>query len=244
MNTFLVALLLGLWSGVAMVLNLTGLGVRTALLSGVIAGLLVGDPGLGFEIGAKCLLMSVGFYTYGGATVPDYVTGAMFGTVIAAESGNADAGLVTAASLSLLMTQMDILGRASTTVFQHLADKALANNSIAKFEMWTLAGTLPWILSRLVPVFVGVLAVDALAGIATAADSIKWVSNGLAVVGKALPAVGFALLLSYMDIKKYWPFMIVGYVMFAYMGVGTLGLALVGAAAGALYIGTAKGGAQ
>ena len=47
-----------------------------------------------------------------------------------------------------------------------------------------------------------------------------------------------------MDIKKYWPFMIVGYVMFAYMGVGTLGLALVGAAAGALYIGTAKGGAQ
>ena len=244
MNTFLVALLLGLWSGVAMVLNLTGLGVRTALLSGVIAGILVGDPALGFEIGATCLLMSVGFYTYGGATVPDYVTGAMFGTVIAAESGSLDVGLATAASLSLLMTQMDILGRASTTVFQHLADKALANNSIAKFELWTLAGTLPWILSRAVPVFVGVLAVDALAGIAAAADSIAWVSNGLAVVGKALPAVGFALLLSYMDIKKYWPFMIVGYVMFAYMGVGTLGLALVGAAAGALYIGAAKGGAQ
>jgi PTS system mannose-specific IIC component len=244
MNTFLVALLLGLWSGVAMVLNLTGLGVRTALLSGVIAGLLVGDPGLGFEIGATCLLMSVGFYTYGGATVPDYVTGAMFGTVIAAESGSLDVGLATAASLSLLMTQMDILGRASTTVFQHLADKALADNSIAKFEAWTLAGTLPWILSRAVPVFVGVLAVDALAGIAAAATSIAWVSNGLAVVGKALPAVGFALLLSYMDIKKYWPFMIVGYVMFAYMGVGTLGLALVGAAAGALYIGAAKGGAQ
>ena len=244
MNTLLVALLLGLWSGVAMVLNLTGLGVRTALLSGVIAGLLVGDPGLGFEIGATCLLMSVGFYTYGGATVPDYVTGAMFGTVIAAESGDLNVGLATAASLSLLMTQMDILGRASTTVFQHLADKALADNNIAKFEAWTLAGTLPWILSRAIPVFVGVLAVDALAGIAAAATSIAWVSNGLAVVGKALPAVGFALLLSYMDIKKYWPFMIVGYVMFAYMGVGTLGLALVGAAAGALYIGSAKGGAQ
>lgn len=244
MNTILVALILGLWSGIAMVLNLTGLGVRTALLSGVIAGLAVGDVALGFEIGATCLLMSVGFYTYGGATVPDYVTGAMFGTVIAAESGSLDVGLATAASLSLLMTQMDILGRASTTVFQHLADAALAKNSIAKFEFWTLAGTLPWILSRAVPVFVGVLAVDALAGIAAAATSIVWVSNGLAVVGKALPAVGFALLLSYMDIKKYWPFMIVGYVMFAYMGVGTLGLALVGAAAGALYIGTAKGGAQ
>lgn len=245
MNTFMIALLLGLWSGVSMVLNLTGIGVRTALLSGVIAGVLVGNVELGFEIGATCLLMSVGFYTYGGATVPDYVTGAMFGTVIAAESGDVNVGLATAASLSLLMTQMDILGRASTTVFQHLADKALANNSIAKFEMWTLAGTIPWILSRLVPVFVGVLLVDGLAGIAAAATNIEWVSNGLAVVGRALPAVGFALLLSYMDIKKYWPFMVIGYVMFAYMGVGTLGLAIVGAAAGALYIGNVKtGGAE
>ena len=71
----------------------------------------------------------------------------------------------------------------------------------------------------------------------------KWFTDGLAVVGRALPAVGFALLLSYMDIKKYWPFMIVGYVLFAYMSVPTIGLALVGAAAGFLYT-TKKGGAQ
>lgn len=245
MNTFLVALLLGLWSGIAMVLDLSGIGVRNALLSGVIAGVLVGDVSLGFEVGATCLLMSVGFYTYGGATIPDYVTGAMFGTVIAAESGSLDVGLATAATLSLLMTQMDILGRASTTVFQHLADKALADNNIKRFELWTLMGTLPWCLSRLIPVFIGVLLVDSLAGFAAAAASIQWVSDGLAVVGRALPAVGFALLLSYMDIKKYWPFMVIGYVMYAYMGVGTIGLAIVGAAAGFLYMGNAQtGGAE
>ena len=243
MNTFLVALLLGLWSGVSMVLNLTGLGVRTALLSGVISGLVVGDVALGFEIGATCLLMSVGYYTYGGATTPDYITGAIFGVVVAKNTGSYDVGLAIAITLSLLMTQMDILGRASTTVFQHLADAALAKNNIKSFELWTVLGTLPWILSRFVPVFVGILLVDQLEGFANFATSIEWISNGLSVVGKALPAVGFALLLSYMDIKKYWPFMIVGYVLFAYMGVGTLGLALIGAAAGALYISN-QGGAQ
>ena len=243
MNTFLVALLLGLWSGVSMVLNLTGLGVRTALLSGVISGLVVGDVALGFEIGATCLLMSVGYYTYGGATTPDYVTGAIFGVVVAKNTGSYDVGLAISITLSLLMTQMDILGRASTTVFQHLADAALAENNIKKFEIWTVLGTLPWIASRFVPVFVGILLVDQLEGFANFATSVAWVSNGLAVVGKALPAVGFALLLSYMDIKKYWPFMIVGYVLFAYMGVGTIGLALIGAAAGALYISN-QGGAQ
>ena len=203
MNTFLVALLLGLWSGVSMVLNLTGLGVRTALLSGVISGLVVGDVALGFEIGATCLLMSVGYYTYGGATTPDYITGAIFGVVVAKNTGSYDVGLAIAITLSLLMTQMDILGRASTTVFQHLADAALAKNNIKSFELWTVLGTLPWIFSRFVPVFVGILLVDQLEGFANFATSIAWISNGLSVVGKALPAVGFALLLSYMDIKEH-----------------------------------------
>ena len=236
MNTLVVAFLLGLWSGISMVLDLSGLGVRTSLLSGVLAGLVVGDVGLGFEIGATCLLMSVGYYTYGGATIPDYVTGSIFGVVVAKNTGSYDVGLTIAVTLSLLMTQMDILGRASTTVFQHLADKALADNKIKKFEMWTIMGTLPWALSRFIPVFLGILLVDQLEGFANFATSIEWVSNGLRIVGKALPAVGFALLLSYMDIKKYWPFMLIGYVLFAYMNVGTIGIAIVGAAAGALYI--------
>ena len=64
--------------------------------------------------------------------------------------------------------------------------------------------------------------------------------NGLAVIGKALPAVGFALLLSYMDIKGYWPFLLLGYALFAFMGVPTLGLALIGIAAGALFTGKAR----
>lgn len=243
MNTLFVAVMLGLWAGVSMVLNLSGIGIRTALISGIIAGFLMGDVQMGFQVGATCTLMGVGYYTYGGATIPDYVTGAMFGTVAAVNSGNYDVGLTIAVALSLLMTQMDILGRASTTVFQHLADKALAENNIKKMEMWTLAGTLPWALSRFIPVFLGVLLIDQIQVFADFATSVQWISNGLSVAGKALPAVGFALLLTYMDVKKYWPFMVIGYVMFAYMGVGTLGLAIIGAAAGALYTAN-MGGAE
>ena len=54
----------------------------------VIAGLCVGDVALGFQIGAQCLLLSVGYYTYGGATTPDYVTGSMFGVVVAKATGS------------------------------------------------------------------------------------------------------------------------------------------------------------
>lgn len=243
MNTFLLATLLGLWSGIAMVFNLMGLGLRTSLINGIMAGVLVGDVALGFEIGATTTLMGIGFYTYGGATIPDYVTGAIFGVVAGQRTGDSAIGLTVAITLSLLMTQMDILGRATTTVFQHAGDKALAENKLGAFEAWTLAGSIPWILSRAVPVFIGIMLADNLSVLADFSTNFKWFTDGLAVVGRALPAVGFALLLSYMDIKKYWPFMIVGYVLFAYMSVPTIGLALVGAAAGFLYT-TKKGGAQ
>jgi len=238
----MLGIVLGLWNGVSMVLNLSGIGVRTTLITGVIAGACVGDINMGFQIGATCLLMSIGFYTYGGATIPDYITGTLFGTVIAAKSGDYSTGLTVAVALALLMTQMDILGRASTTVFQHLGDAALAQNNIKKFEAVTLAGVLPWALSRMIPVVLGMLLLDQIQVLTDFATKVTWIQNGLSVVGGLLPAVGFALLLSYMDLTKYWPFLILGFVLYAYAGMGTIALALVGLAAGGLMMGV--GGAK
>ena len=134
MNTVLLAVLLGLWNGVGMVISLSGINFRNALYSGLITGLLVGDVALGFQVGAACLLMSIGFYTFGGATVPDYITGAIFGVIAGKQAGSYEYGLTMATLLGLLMTQMDILGRSTTTVFQHKADSALAANNIPSFE--------------------------------------------------------------------------------------------------------------
>lgn len=244
MNTFLLALLLGTLNGLSIVLGLSGCPIPfgSALSNGLITGLLVGDPMTGLSVGSQCLLYGIGYYTYGGATTPNFTTGAMFGTVVAAQSGSLDSGLAVAVSIALLMSEMDILGRSTTTVFQHLGDKALANNNIKKFETWTLLGVTPWFLSRFLPVFLGMLMIGEVSKLAEFANRIQWIANGLAAVGKILPAVGFALLLSYMDLRHYWPFAIIGFILFAYCGVGTLGLALVGLAAGVLYTGLNKTG--
>ncbi|MDD2591908.1 MAG: PTS sugar transporter subunit IIC [Erysipelotrichaceae bacterium] len=242
MNVFLLATILAVFAAFLSVTQSMGFGLRTPLIGGIFTGLMVGDVNLGFEIGATTTLMSIGFYTYGGATIPNYVVGAIFGVVAAAKTGDSTIGLTIAVTLALLMTQMDILRRASATIFQHLADGALAKNNIRTFELWTLGGMIPKILADGLPVFIGVLLADNLTVLAEFSSSVKWFTDGLAIVGKALPAVGFALLLTYMNIKSFWPFMILGYVLFAYIGVPTVGLALVGAAAGFLF--TVKKGAQ
>ena len=210
-------------------------GIYNPLLFGVFTGLLVGDVKLGLEVGATAALLDIGFYTYGGATTPDYNIGAMFGTVVYKQSGSLEQGLLVATVVGLLISWFDIFGRGVTTVFQHGGDRALANKDIKSFERWHLLGTMGWFWSRFIPVFIGMLFIDRYQVIADFIANYAWIKNGLVVIGKALPAVGFALLLSYMDIKNFWPFMLIGYALYAFMGVPTLGLAILGIALGYLF---------
>jgi PTS system mannose-specific IIC component len=210
-------------------------GLYIPLLFAFITGLIIGDPATGLKVGAACTLMALGFYTYGGATTPDYNVGAMFGVIIAAQTNDITQGITVGSIIALLMAWFDILGRGATTVFQHGGDRALARNDVGAFERWHLSGTISWFLSRAIPVFIGALLINRYVVIQNFVDNYAWIKMGLQAIGKSLPAVGFALLLSYMDIKRYWPFLLLGYALFAFMKVPTLGLAIIGIGAAALF---------
>jgi PTS system mannose-specific IIC component len=247
-STLLLAFFLALFTGVTIVVISLGVNIWAPLFYGLVAGIVTGDINLGLQVGSFCALMAIGFYTYGGATMPDYSIGAIFGVfvakqVLAAGSTLQDAmgqAATVATAIALLMSLFDILGRGSTTIFQHGGDRALAKRNLASFQRWHLAGTIPWGLSRAIPVFIGMLFIERYQVVANFIDNLVWFKNGLGVVGSALPAVGFALLLSYMEITTYWPYMLVGYVLFAFMGVPTVGLAIIGVAAAGLYMKSKK----
>ena len=241
------AFILALITGVSIVVVGLGFNMWAPLFYGVIGGLFVGNLELGLYVGSICALLAIGFYTYGGATMPDFSIGAIFGVFMASQTLTkgastaemqlaVDMALPIVAAIALLMSLFDIAGRASTTVFQHGGDAALAKRNVASFERWHLAGTIPWALSRAVPVFIGMLFINQYEVLAATIDQFEWLQNGLAVVGASLPAVGFALLISYMDIKTYWPYLLAGYVLFAFLGLPTVALAIIGVAAAGIYM--------
>ncbi|HEY3366660.1 MAG TPA: PTS sugar transporter subunit IIC [Symbiobacteriaceae bacterium] len=234
-----VALVLAVWAYISIVLVLgPGLWMGEALVAGAITGLVVGNVQLGLQIGATLTLMSLGMWTYGGATMPDWMTGAILGTAIGALKGgpNAlEAGLAVAIPASILMTQLDVLGRAVTTVFIHGADRAIEKGNTKAITAWHLWGHVPWGLTRAIPVF---LAIWLGAGpVQKVIDNMPaWFMKGMTVTGHLLPALGFALLLGQLPIKKYWPFLLIGFVLFAYFKMPLTGIAILAVAIGALYI--------
>lgn len=57
-----------------------------------------------------------------------------------------------------------------------------------------------------------------------------WLLAGFKNAGNMLPAIGFAILLRSMNIKGNFQYVIIGFVLFAYFGIGALGAALIGIA--------------
>lgn len=217
-------------------------GIYTPLFAATFTGLLMGDLPLGLTVGATLQLMTLGVATYGGATVPDYLSGAIMGTAYAIISGQgAEYGIGLAIPIGLLLTQMDILGRMSNSFFQHYADRCAENGDWRGVERANVLGILPWALSRVIPVAVGLIfgemVVEGINAIIPA-----WFMTGLKTAGAILPAMGMAILMRYLPIKKYWPYFVVGFVLIAFGGGNytIMAAALVGLAMAALHLSKAK----
>ena len=227
MNTFTLALVLALFVAIMDLDWWSELNISSPLVYGIVTGLIMGDMATGFQVG--------------GATVPDYRIGSIFGVVAAIETGDYNIGIVIATVLVLLLMQTNILARTINTLLLHAGERALASNNIKRFEWCHLSGIFVWMLCDAVPVFIGVMLKGNLSVISDFAERFEWFTNGLQVMGAALPSVGMALLLSYMDVKNYWPYLFLGFLLFAYLNIPILGIAVFGIAAGGLYIKQLKG---
>ena len=58
----------------------------------------------------------------------------------------------------------------------------------------------------------------------------EWLTGGLSVAGGLLPAVGIAILLRYLPVKKYISFLLLGFFLAAYLSVPMVGVAIFGVA--------------
>lgn len=238
MSPILTAILLAIFAYLC-VIDILGptlfLGFRP-LIAGFGAGLIVGDVQTGMLIGGTLELMALGVYTYGGATVPDYTVGAILGTYFG-KGGNFELGLTLAIPAALLLTQVDILNRFLNFVFIHRADRYAEEGNYKAFDrMMVWESHIIWGLSRAIPVFLAVaFGEGAVMSVSGFFDANPWFNQGMAVTGGLLPALGFAMLLKFLPVEKYPAFLLAGFVMFAYLNMPLVGIALAAVAIALVY---------
>lgn len=216
------------------------LGVSTAVSqpvwAGLITGIVMGNPTAGLLIGGSMQLTVLGVGTFGGASKIDANSGTVLATAFSIGLGMDPEQAIAAIAVPVasLMIQMDIIGRFCNTFFAHRIDKNIEEMNYGAIERNFLLGSVPWMLSRALPVF---LALQFGGGIvedivAVLNGDLKWLGDGLSVAGAVMPAVGFAILLRYLPVKKHLPYLILGFVITALFTTIFSGLQILGGGVG------------
>jgi len=210
------------------------LGLNRPLFAGFFAGLIMGNVTLGLAIGATLQLMVLGVATFGGSSIPDFMSAALIGTALSVIAGEGmEFGIGLAVPVGMLLIQLDVFARFLNTFIQHKADTYAEKCELEKIERIHLLGLFTWGLSRALPVaiflFFGNEITQTLINVMPV-----WLLSGLKVAGGLLPAVGIAILLKYLPTKKYIPYVLFGFLLAAYLNVPMLGVAIAGAAFAAL----------
>ncbi len=199
------------------------------LLRSVATGIIMGDYATGLAMGGTYELMNIGLNPLGESAVPNYNLGAIVGTFYAITVDSAT-GTAMGIVVATLATMLNTFSYYPSLIFKSLMEKALQNHNWKMVQVWEIINWIPaWIIGTAIPVAVVCGAGQALAE-ALISYIPDWLTNGFTVAGNALPALGFAIVLRSMSVSKNFEYLIIGFVLYAYMGVDTVGAALVGGA--------------
>lgn len=194
----------------------------SAVFSGMITGLIMGDLQTGLFIGGSMQLTVLGVGTFGGASRIDANSGTLVATAFAVGVGmNPETALAAiGVPVAAILVYTDIAGRFANTFFGHMCDADIEKMNWGAYNVHYLLGAVSWMLSRMIPVFLALAFGQGLVeGITTALNGDwKWLGDGLSVAGGALPAVGFAILLRYLPVKKHVAYLLLGFVVAALFG--------------------------
>lgn len=223
------ALLVALWAGICAVDDVGTQMLRRPLLICPVVGLIMGDITAGLLIGATLEIMWMGVGNVGAYSAPDMITGSCIGCAlgIAAGSGATEVAVALAVPTSLLAQQLIVLYKTGITALNPIANKIAESGDFSKVYGLVLGSAVIAFFVRAIPTFIAVYFGAGLIDTIVAALPAN-IMGGLKVAGSVVPAIGIALLMQMMLKKaELWVFLIAGFALSVYLGLGVLPVALI-----------------
>jgi PTS system N-acetylgalactosamine-specific IIC component len=223
------ALLIGIWAGLAGIdLFDLQLHIHRPVVTGLVVGIILGDVKTGLVAGGMLELVWMGMVPLAGAQPPNVVIGGIIGTAFAIftkEDPNIAVGvavpfaIAAQAGITLLFTVFSPV--------MHKADEYAANADTRGIERINYLGLLILFCSYFVVAFLPIFFGEEAARSVVQMLPEKLI-GGLSVAGGMMPAVGFGMLLKIMLKKEFAGFLILGFVLAAFLKLEIMAIAFIG----------------
>lgn len=210
-------------------------GLRWPIIPAFIMGFILGDMQTALYVGGTLQLMSLGVASIGGSSVPEYSTAAIIAVTIAVVTKKGmEAGLAIGLPVAMLGVQLDVFGKILNGFVVRKSQDYAIKKEFDKMLRVLMVGPVITGLTAAVPVFIAIsMGPEVVNRILEVTPA--WFISGLTVAGKVLPAVGIAMLLNYMPVKKYVYYLLLGFFFAAYLKVPILGVTIIGLVASMKY---------
>ncbi|WP_067139805.1 PTS mannose/fructose/sorbose/N-acetylgalactosamine transporter subunit IIC [Oceanivirga salmonicida] len=226
---FIKALLIAIYAGIAGIEQFDGLqSLHRPIIAGLVIGLILGDLQKGLIVGGSVELIFMGLVPLAGAQPPNIVVGGVMGISLALLTGiDAKEAIAVVVPLALIGQIIVTLMFALYSGMMSYGDKCADDANTGGINFIILLQ----LMIRFV-LFGGVSFLFVYYGAEPVKNLIsalpEWLVHGFGVAGGMMPAIGFALLLNIMLKKEYFGFLIVGYILAAYLKLDLVAITLAG----------------
>ncbi|WP_297633234.1 PTS mannose/fructose/sorbose transporter subunit IIC [uncultured Clostridium sp.] len=215
--------------------------VVACTLIGLVTGQLV--PCL--ILGGTLQMIALGWANIGAATAPDAALASIASAIILVLSGQGRAGVSSAIAIAVPLAVagllLTIIIRTVATGLIHLMDSAASKGSIRGVEFWHIVAIVLQGLRILIPAgLILIIGAGPIKDLLSAMPA--WLTDGLAISGGMVVAVGYAMVINMMATKEVWPFFAIGFVVATISQLTLMGLGAIGVSLALIYLALTKVG--
>jgi PTS system mannose-specific IIC component len=208
-------------------------------------GLVTGNLVPCLILGGTLQMIALGWANIGAAVAPDAALAAVASAIILVLGGQGKAGVSSAIAIAVPLAVagllLAIITRTIATAIIHFMDAAAEEGNLGKIEMWHVIAIILQGLRIAIPAVL-ILAIGAGPIRSLLQAMPTWLTDGLAIGGGMVVAVGYAMVINMMATKEVWPFFAIGFVLATVSQITLIGLGAIGVCLALIYLTLSKQG--
>lgn len=214
------------------------------LVACTLIGLVTGNLTACIILGGSLQMIALGWANIGAAVAPDAALASIASAIILVLGGQGTGGVSSAVAVAIPLAVaglfLTMIARTLAVPIIHIMDSAAEEGNFRKVEMWHI-------------IAVGMqgvrIALPAAALLLIPATTVRnflesmpaWLTDGMAIGGGMVVAVGYAMVINMMATREVWPFFVIGFVIAAISELTLIAIGALAVAIALIYLNITEG---
>ncbi|MDT2595536.1 PTS mannose/fructose/sorbose transporter subunit IIC [Enterococcus dongliensis] len=209
------------------------------LVACTLIGLVTGNLEAGIVLGGSLQMIALGWANIGAAVAPDAALASVASAIILVLGGQGVKGVSSAIAIAVPLAVaglfLTMIVRTLAVPIVHFMDTAAEKGEMRKVEMWHIIAVCMQGIRIAIPAgALLVIPADTVRGFLESMPA--WLTDGMAIGGGMVVAVGYAMVINMMATKEVWPFFAIGFAIAAISQLTLIALGVIAVAFALIYL--------